>query len=246
MVVSSADILGLLWRLLVKAIDFGAIVIAGSAAAVFGAWIAFRLQTRHEREVARRSQCDMGRRAQFALYTQWEILLTISDYLGERKEHLEKQEWYRVQPMLDFEQPSFFESGSLSFLVGEDANIAGRVHLAQNQYRHALGLLEMHRTYAVRFHEEADRIPGPVRTPQDIVDGVSPDTARKTEKLTFDLCEAVEGAIRTNEEVHEELFAALKRLFKGEVLLTRTRNREPEDADSSDAGRSTDAHAGAR
>ena len=227
--ISLAEVLGFLWHVAAKILDFGVILLAGSAAAIFGAWTAFRLQDRHERELARRAHSDAGRKAQFALYTQWEILLTISDYLAEQQEHLEKQEWYRVQPMLDFEEPSFFESGLLSFFPGEDADVAGRVHLAQNHYRHALGLLEMHRKYAVRFHEEIDRISSPIRTPQDLVDGVSPDTARKTQKLTYDMCDAVNTAIGTNEEVHEQLFAALKRAFPGEVLLTR-RRKPKEDA----------------
>lgn len=127
-------------------------------ATFFGAWAAFQFQKRWEQTKQLTQDLRSGKRAQFALASQFQALNNLNNqYLSEHRDDPDR--YLNLHPLtvhLEFQK---VDIDSLLFVLDTDnPDLLNEIMLAQNNFQTAMGVLEQRNNYHSNFQHKAAQI----------------------------------------------------------------------------------------
>ena len=165
-------------------------------ATFFGAWAAFQFQKSWERTKQLSHDLRSGKRAQFALMSQYQALKNLDkQYLSEHRG--DPDCYLKLQPLtvhLEFQK---VDVDSLLYVLDtSNPNILNELMVAQQNFQTAMGVLEQRNDYHSNFQHRATQIGDAA------LDEATIAILRDMTKHLYDM---FEDALKLNEDVAEKL-----------------------------------------
>ena len=195
-----------------------------AAGAFVGAFVAFRLEKHHESRKKQEAQLSAGRRAQFVLISQFNMLEALD------RQHLaalrnSPQRVLALRPVAITHQVPRLDVDSLTYLLeSDDPDVLNVLLVGEQSFESVLGLIEERNQWHNRFQsrlgqvEKQEKLPEELRL-EDLERLVGKDVIARLVDLTDMLYELYEQARCQNQDNYKALAAALGRAFpKGKLL----------------------------
>jgi len=176
-----------------------------------GAWSAFQIDKKHKEYKEKKQNFRAGKRAQFALISQYQSLMAVkTQHLDQKKE--ENTRFMTLLPFSHFSSHQLVNIDSLLFILDEsDANLLNELSVANQKFQSVLGLIEARNNVHISFQGRAAKI--------GIDQALDNSTMAILKDFTDSLYESVDDSISTNMELFEKLREFLKKyLPKGDPL----------------------------
>jgi len=200
-------------------------LIATAVATFVGAWAAFQLQKSHDRAKEIKQRLDAGRRAQFALVAQSNVLYTLRTvHLSPLRDHPGRH--ILLKALTSFQRIPNIDLSSIDFLFdSKDADLLNRLLDCDNKFATVVGNLEQRFAIYTRFQQalaQAERQGFPPQATLDQMEvAVGGEIAGALKSVTDLLYESLDEAIKSNDSCFADLRTRLRALFPGSQVLDR-------------------------
>jgi hypothetical protein len=181
-------------------------------ATFFGALSAFQLQKNWERTKQKEKDFNSGKRAQFALVTQYTVLFNLNkQYLEEKRN--DHNRFLTLLPLTVLPNFQKIDVDSLLFILddGDDANLLVEIVVAEQKFITAMGVLEQRNKCHSDFQKRAAK-----SSKKEALDDA---TVIALKGMAEDLYGTFDDAFSSNKDVFKKLGSYLKKKYPKKTRL---------------------------
>lgn len=180
--------------------------------AFFGAWAAFQFQKSWEKSKQLAYDLRSGKRAQFALMSQFQALILLrKQHLNDLKDDPERH--IKLHPITSKLDVQKVDINSLLFILDtNDPNLLNEVMVSQHSYEIYAELIEYRNTFHSNFQQRLSQIGD---------SALDEGTNKILEDLTNNLYEIVEHSINLNQDASERLGDFLTNYIKFKTRIKK-------------------------